>query len=503
MDKIIAYDLGTGGLKASLFDKEGRIITSEFTPYKSYNISASIQEQAPMDWWKAICETTKRLIEKSGIESAQIAALAISGHSLGVVPIDKSGELLLERTPIWSDKRATEEAKEFFKSVDYKEWYETTGNGFPAECYSIFKILWYKKNYPEFFAKIDKVIGTKDFCNFMFTSRAVTDYSYASGSGVYSLEKWDYVDSYIEAAGVSRSILPDIIASDGVVGYVSEDAAKATGLHTGVKVIAGGVDNSCMALGAGGVSEGTIYTSLGSSAWIALTSSTPVINFTTKPYVFAHVIKGMYASATAIFSAGSSLKWVAENMFTEFLDDDLYGNFNKFAAKSPIGASNLFFNPSLAGGSMLEESSNICGSFSGLNLSHTKCDIARATMEGVALNLRMALDELLNSCGSVEKMLIVGGGSKSPLWMQIFANCYNITTVKTAVDQQAASLGAAALAAVGAGIWENYENIINQHSVEAEYEVEEENALHYEKSISLFRELSHFMSIFGDKITNK
>ncbi len=494
MKRIIAYDLGTGGLKASLFSESGELLSFEFEKYSTYNLSAHIQEQAPMDWWAAIVTATKRLIENTGEDASNIVSLAISGHSLGVVPINPKGELLVERTPIWSDKRASKQSAEFFEGVDYEGWYMTTGNGFPAECYSIFKIMWYRDNMPDIYPHIHKVLGTKDFCNFLFTGNVSTDHSYASGSGVYSLVNRAYCADYIAASGVDAAILPDIVESTAVVGTLSKWAAEQTGLPESVKVISGGVDNSCMALGAGGFKEGHLYTSLGSSAWIALSSTKPVLNFKTKPYVFAHVVEGMYASATCIFSAGTSLNWVLDNVFSELSGDDRFEHMARMAADSAIGANGVIFNPSLSGGSMLEESPNICGAFAGLTLAHNKCDLIRATLEGVALNLRVALDELLAEGVEADSMLMVGGGAKSPYWMELFANIYGISCVKSSIDQQCASLGAAALAAVGAGLWSDFENISTQHHVESTICPTKEVKEAYDEVVVRFKRLSHLLS---------
>ncbi len=496
--KIIAYDLGTGGLKASLFAISGELLSFEFEHYPTHNLGANIQEQAPQDWWSAIVTATRRLIKNSVDDVNDIAALAISGHSLGVVPINQEGELLLEQTPIWSDKRASEQAKRFFNELDYQTWYMRTGNGFPAECYSIFKMMWYNDNMHAQFSKTYKVLGTKDYCNFLFTGRCATDHSDASGSGVYSLEKRGYIDEYIAASGVDASILPEILEASDIVGNISEWAAEQTGLPTSVKVICGGVDNSCMALGAGGYDENHLYTSLGSSAWIALSSSKPVLNFRTKPYVFAHVIPNMYASATCIFSAGTSLNWVLDNLFSELEGSDKYDKLASLAAQSTIGANGVIFNPSLAGGSMLEQSPNINGALVGLNLSHSKCDILRATLEGIALNLRTALDELVDNSQSVDRMLMVGGGAKSQYWMELFANIYGLNCLKSSIDQECASLGAAALAAYGVGAWSDFSNISSQHKIERVVECNPAISAEYNRLLPRFKELSALLSSFAD-----
>ncbi len=496
--RIISYDLGTGGLKASLFSSDGELLSFEFEPYTTYNMSTTVQEQSPEEWWSAIIAATQRLIKNMNQNVNDIVALAISGHSLGVIPMDAEGNMLFERTPIWSDKRAQKEANSFFETVDYEKWYMVNGTGFPAECYSIFKIMWYKNNYPEIFAKTKTIIGTKDYCNFRFTGRMATDHSYASGSGVYSLLDREYCEEYITPSGIDASILPEILEATDVVGTLTKEASEQTGLPMSVKVICGGVDNSCMALGAGGYVDGHVYTSMGSSAWIALSSSSPVLNFETKPYVFAHVVKNMYASATCIFSSGTSLNWVLDNMFSELEGDGRYVQLAQMADKSSIGANGLFFNPSLAGGSMLEQSPNICGAFVGLSLSHDKCDVLRATLEGIAMNLRVALDELKRENSGIESMLMVGGGAKSSYWLQMFADIYGLECEKSVIDQECASLGAAALAAVGAGLWSDFSKISDQHKIEATYQPDAEAKAAYDKVLVTFKELSRVLAKFGD-----
>jgi len=457
---VIAYDLGTGGIKASLVSNEGKIIRSVFEPYETFYCE-DFQDQRPEDWWNAIITSTHSLVKDN--DRDEIVALSISGHSLGVVPIGQSGELLRDKTPIWSDKRANRQAEEYFSRTDYEDWYMKTGAGFPAACYSVFKIMWYRDNEPEMFSKIRKVIGTKDYCNFRFTGKIVTDPSYASGCGIFNLKKWGYDNDLLEPSGLPIELFPEIIPSDAIVGEVSKEAADATGLKEGIKVIAGGVDNSCMALGARGVDEGRVYTSLGSSAWIALISREPVLDFKYKPYVFAHLIPGMYTSATSIFSAGTSFAWSKNTLFEGMSYDDL----NSLACESPRGANGILFNPSLAGGSMLDPTPEMTGAYFGLKLGHSKADVVRSTMEGIALNLRVALDVLTSFGTKIDKMLMVGGGAKSIVWMQMFADIYNLTIEKTNIDQEAATLGAAALALKGSGIWNDYNQIDNLYETES------------------------------------
>ncbi|MDQ0324125.1 sugar (pentulose or hexulose) kinase [Pararhizobium capsulatum DSM 1112] len=166
------------------------------------------------------------------------------------MPLDADGVLLQDRVPIWSDGRAEAEAEAFFTRLDKKEWYRKTGNGFPAPLYPIFKIHWLRTHEPELFARTRTIIGTKDYINFRLTGIIATDHSYASGTGVYDLEARRYSPELLAAAGLEPGLMPRAIASTDVVGEVLPDIALGLGLPAGVKVITGGVDNSCMALGA-------------------------------------------------------------------------------------------------------------------------------------------------------------------------------------------------------------------------------------------------------------
>ncbi len=322
--------------------------------------------------------------------------------------------------------------KDSFKTIDEDEWYLSTGNGFPAPLYAVFKQMWYMDNMPEVYKNTYKFVGTKDYINYKCTGRMCTDYSYASGSGVYDLVNWEYRQEYIVASNVDADKLPEILASTDIVGTLTKQAADELGLHTGVMVACGGVDNACMALGAGCIKDGMAYTSLGSSAWIAVSGHKPIVDTKSKPYVFTHCVPGMFASATAIFSAGNSFRWLRDNVCRDLLNENNpYDAMTKLAEKSPVGANRLIFNPSLAGGSSLDKSPNVKGGFIGLQLEHTQNDLIRATLEGICLNLRLAMDVLADYTEFLDDMLIVGGGGKSQFWRSLFADIYNKNIIET------------------------------------------------------------------------
>ena len=151
--------------------------------------------------------------------------------------------------------------------------------------------MWLKKHHPEIFAKTRTILGSKDFINYQLTGQGAIDYSYASGSGVYDLLNWQYCDAYIQAAGLPKELFLPPQESSALVGSVTQEAARLTGLCAGTRVYSGGVDNSCMALGTTGLGNGRVYTSLGSSAWIAISAEQPILDEKTLPFVFAHVQK--------------------------------------------------------------------------------------------------------------------------------------------------------------------------------------------------------------------
>ena len=501
---VIAYDFGTGGTKASLYDAQGRCQADHFASYETRYPRTGWHEQRPEDWWASVVASTRELLAGSDIDRGDIVAIGISGHSLGVVPLDADGQLLRRDVPIWSDSRPDTQMAEFFAKVPESQWYLTTGNGFPPALYTVFKIMWLRDNEPDVFARIDKVIGTKDYINFRMTGVIATDYSYASGSGVYDLVGWKYSDQLIAASGLDPAIFPKIVPSTEVLGALAPQAAEELSLPRSVKVVAGGVDNSCMALGARAHKEGDCYNSMGSSSWIAVTSANPLLDEETRPYVFTHVVPDKFTSALGVFSTGSSFRWVREQLCTnldaaaESEGVSTYDLMLRLAAESDIGANATMFLPTLAGGSSLDCSPNVRGAFVNLDLGDTQGDLIRATMEGIAMSLQLALKALERITDLSGEMIAVGGGSRSDLWMQIYADLYDKDMVRTNVGQQAAALGAAAVALVGVGLWDDFSKIDEIHEVRDVREPLPANQARYAPLTAIFEKLGRNQAQIGD-----
>ncbi|GHU12448.1 pentose kinase [Spirochaetia bacterium] len=496
MNNLIAWDLGTGGLKASIIDENGGIRAETFKAYETTYPHDKWCEQKPLDWWEAVCISTGDLLAKTGIKGADIAGAALSGHSLVTVPIDREGNPIAESVPIWCDMRAGDAVEEFFRELPYDEWYLTTGNGDPPACYSIMKLMWMKKHQSDVYSRTKMLLGSKDFINYMLTGRMCTDPSYASGFGVFNLKAWDYEERFFRAAGIKREIFPEIMASDAVAGTITAAASRATGLPEGLPVASGGVDNMCMALGMTGLGEGRAYTSLGSSSWIAVNSPAPIVDVKTRPFVFAHAQKGMYTSAVSIFSAGNSFRWAHDTFFK----DISYNEMDALAEAVPAGSGGIIFNPTLAGGSAQEPSPNMHGVFTGLSLGTSRGQLIRASLEGVAMALNATLEILKTQTPLANTMLICGGGSKSALWRQIFSDVYCMEIIKTNIDQGAATLGAAALAANAAGVWKGYDMISSFHKQESVERPDPERVAKYQAIFPLFQKIAAFSAELGDEM---
>lgn len=459
MQYILAYDLGTGGIKASLYDENGTSCCTYFCAYPTFYPAPGYHEQRPEDWWQGVCSSTRALLEQSGVAGTALSAVAVSGHSLVAIPMDAQGNALLEQVPIWSDVRASREVEEFFSRIPYEEWYMTTGNGDAPENYSVMKLMWLRKNQPEVWDKTVMTLGSKDYVNFRLTGVAATDYSYASGTGVFDLKTFGYRDDFLENAGVPRLFFREPVSSHEVIGRVTREAAAQTGLPEGLPVVCGGVDNALMALGAQGSGEGKVYTSLGSSAWIAVTSGKPVLDLQTRPFIFAFVEKGCYTSGVSIFSAGSSHRWSRDVFCRDLMERaDCFRLMDDMAAQAPIGSNGVLFNPTMAGASPQEPGNALQGGFLGLTLSTKREDMLRAVLEGIALSLESYCLQSLSAHVSMSgPILITGGGARSPVWMQMFADIFGRPVRMSSIGQEATSLGAAAVAARGVGLIQSYD----------------------------------------------
>lgn len=445
----LAFDLGTGGCKAAAWSEDGRCVAETVSRYPTRHPSPGRAEQRPTEWWDAVASATRELAGQVPDLAARVAAVALSGQSLGIIPLDARGEPLLDSTPIWSDTRGAAHTDAVFGAVPEEEWYRRTGNGFGAALYPLFKASALRSEQPDAWAATRTLIGSKDWINLRLTGHLATDHSSASGSGAYALAAGGYDDELLAAARLPRDMLIEPGESTDPVGPLTREAADALGLRPGIPVFAGAVDNAAMALGSRGTADGRIYAALGSSSWMTVTSERPVIDVDARPYVFRHAIPGLHVSALSTFSSGTSFDWwrglIAPGLDAEEVIAE--------ALTAPPGSNGLVFLPMLAGGTPLEGGPNARGSITGATLGNTRADLLRASLEGIAFALRRSLDRIRALSGARGELTVSGGGAQSSGWNRLYADVLRSPLVRTSVDQQAATLGAATIAFVGLGAW--------------------------------------------------
>lgn len=457
----LALDLGTGGCKASLWSADGRAVAETVQSYPTRHPGPGRAEQRPEEWWDAVVSGTRTVIAEVADARDAVIGIALSGQSLGVVQVDAAGELVARDTPIWSDTRGR--TGEIFDRVDENEWYLRTGNGFGAQLYPVFKAQTLRSEDPEAWARTRALLGSKDWITLRLTGEIATDHSMASGTGAYDLTGGDYDDAILDAAELDRSLLPTPRESAEIVGTLRPAAAEALGLPAGIAVHAGAVDNAAMALGSRGTTDGRIYAALGSSSWMTVTSSAPVLDVATRPYVFRHAVPGLYISALSTFSSGTTLTWLRDVLRP---GADI-GAFIDAAAGSPRGARGAVLVPTLAGGTPLEGGSGVRGTLAGIELGTAAEDLVRACLEGIAFALDRSLRHIRSLSGlpADTDLLISGGGSRSAVWNRVYADVLDTALLRTTVDQQAATLGAAALVFAGSGVWSSLAAADDAHEV--------------------------------------
>lgn len=459
---LLAHDLGTSGNKATLYSTSGELIKSRTYAYDTHFFNQNWAEQDPSMWWQAVVQTTKDIIE--GINAKDILAVAFSGQMQGCVCIDKEGKPLRPAV-IWADQRAQKETEQITGEMGIEKFYRITGHR-PSPAYSIEKLMWIKNNEPDIYHKTYKMLLCKDYMIFKLTGQYVTDYSDASGTNALDLNTMNWSEDILRSARIDRDKLPDIRASTQVVGGVTASAAHETGLMEGTPIVCGGGDGACAAVGAASTRVGNIYSCMGSSAWIALTTREPIYDEKMRIFNFAHIIPGLIMPCGTMQTGGAAYSWLKNQLGryevqeAERLGISPYELINDAAKKSPPGANGLIYLPYLLGERSPRWNRNAKAAFIGLKMETRREDIFRSVVEGIMFNMYSIL-ECFKEHHAVEEMTVIGGGASSPLWRQVMADVYGAPILKPNYLEEATSMGAAVTAGVGIGVFEDF-NVINK-----------------------------------------
>ena len=453
---LLAHDLGTSGNKATLYREDGTIVASAVEPYEVYYSEGCCAEQEADDWWRAVVVSTRKLIKEE--DPANIAAVSFSGHMNGCLCVGEDGRPL-RRSILWMDTRAGDDAKLLEKRFGKEGFYKITGAR-PQAFYSAEKLMWIKRCQPEIYAKTYKMLQSKDYLSLRLTGRFVTDHNDASNTNLYDLHRHCWSEEIAEAAGIDMAKLPEIVCSSETVGYVTDEAARETGLLPGTRVVAGAGDGGCATVGAGCWREGAAYCCLGTSAWISTSLSAPVMDEDMVVFNMVHPDPSLYIPCGAMQSAGSAFNWMKNEICThekylaKTTGESVYDLICSQAQSAPAGANGLMFLPYLMGERSPWWDSLAKGAYIGLTPAHTRADVLRATIEGVALNLAQIYDTYRNR--TRPPLTLIGGLALSEMWRQTVANALGVQVLQTTCTEEASSMGAAVIAGVGAGIFSDY-----------------------------------------------
>lgn len=457
---ILAHDLGTTGNKATLYDKEGRLIGSSFSGYATLYAHTGWAEQDPAEWWRAVCESTRQLLAESEIAGERVACITFSGQMMGCVPLDQNAQPLRSAI-IWADVRAVKQVEQLAETISPDQVYAITGHRL-SSSYTLAKMLWIRDNQPEVYAATHKFVHAKEAIIARLTGHFATEPSDASGMNLYDLEKGVWSGQIIEAGQIAPNQLPEIVPSTHVVGGVRAEVSEAIGLPAGTPVVMGGGDGSCAAVGAGVVEGGEAYTYLGSSAWIAIAAEQPIYDPEQRTFTFAHVVPDMYMPVGTMQAAGASYQWVRDQLCpleqqeAAAQQESPYDLMNRMASDIPPGANGLIYLPYLMGERSPRWNPDARGAFIGLTIRHTRADMIRASLEGVSLNLNVILDALRRQGATMDSMRLIGGGAQGQLWNQILADIYGLPIQRLAILEEATSMGAAVIGGVGVGLYPDF-----------------------------------------------
>ena len=448
---VVGVDVGTGGCKTVAYNIGGEPVAAAYREYRVLHPRVGWAEQNPEDWWRAAAETLREVVSKVGPEN--IVSVGVTSQREAFAPLSREGELLANAI-IWLDSRAVKQETWVKDRVGAARVLELTG--LPIDqMFSAIKLLWFKEEMPSVFERISKVLFAKDYVAYKLTGAVCTDYSMASRTMLLDIRKLEWSQELCDELGIPTDILPPLKGSWEVVGEVTGEASAATGLRKGTPVVAGGGDRPCEALGAGVIDEGEVNAGTGTGTCFEAPLSQPRPDPKGRVDACVHVVPGRWEYEMVVNATGESLRWFRDNLGYWEVEEarrrgvSPYDVMVEEASTVPPGSEGIVYFPYLWGVKAPFFNPRAKGAFIGVTHAHTRAHLIRAVLEGVAFHYRGAL-ELLAELGVVVKHLsITGGEARSDVWNKIKAAVAGVPLhVPKVID--AASLGAAILAAVGA-----------------------------------------------------
>ena len=475
---VLAYDLGTSGVKGALVTPEGEVAYTATASYPLYTADGGIAEQDPADYWQGVCSVTKAVLEKGNVVPEEVMGMALDTMWKGIIPVDNAGNVL-HRSIIWLDSRSVEEAR--LLNEKFGEGTFTSADYWP-------KLFWLRRNRPDVFEKATTVFEVNSYIKWRATGVASIDEgnSFVRSSDpkldAFYAEMMDFMD-------IPRDKFPQVAPSCGLVGYVTEKASAELGLPEGVPVFGGTSDINAIAMGSGAAAIGGVHIYFGSSGWIG--------------YTLAHEFKELYFSPfdnkrdvhiMGSQAIGLSYNWAIDRFYGEekkALGDGIYALLDQQLSHIPAGSEGVFATPWFYGERPPLFGRDARGNFLGLGAIHDRRHMTRAVMEGVCYQLRMGAEYNLKEKGRrlPEKVRAIGGGSCSGIWMQILADVLGVTIEVPAETRHAGTLGTAYCALVGLGLCNDIEDAASRVNIAKVYTPNPEAVAVYEKGYRVFEKI--------------
>jgi xylulokinase len=451
---IISHDLGTTGDKATLVSNDGDLVAAVTASYPADFGPRGKAEQDAEDWWAGLCTATKDLLERAAVRPADIDVVSFSGQMMGVVLVDAAGEPIRPAI-IWADTRSGAQCSTLVERVGMAEGYAITGHRLNP-TYSLSKIMWVRDHEEVAYRRATAALLAKDFVAYRLTGVIATDPSDASSTNAYDQRSGRWSDELIEAASLSPSLFPEIVASTAVIGHVTDAAAAQTGLLTGTPVVMGGGDGPMGALGAGILGpESGAYAYLGSSSWVSVASDAPLHDPAMRSMTFNHVVPGRFVPTATMQAGGASLEWIIETLAPD--SPEGYSRLLGQAAEVPAAQDGLYFLPHLLGERSPYWNPAARAVFAGLGRHHGPAHLTRAVLEGIAFNLYACVLAFLENGASITAVDAIGGAARSDLLLQIFSDVWGLPVSRRSLVDEATAIGAAVVGGVGVGIFDGFD----------------------------------------------
>jgi len=468
---ILAVDLGTSSMKVALITISGKVVGWDSEPIRLILSADGGAEQSPEEWWQAFLKTSKRLIGRKLTSAKSIRAVCCSTQGEGTIPVDRDGNALMNCV-LWMDMRGAPFLREHFKGLinvtgaglcNTLRWIRLTG-GMPSMTGKdpAAHMLLIRNAYPEIYAKTYKFLNVLDYLNLRLTGQFTATFDSILTSWVTDNRDPDnirYSAELVERSGVELEKLPEIVPCTAVLGNLKADVASQLGLEKDVKVVAGAIDNTAAAIGAGAVDDYDLHLYIGTSSWMTAHVPFKKTDIASSMASLPCAVPGRYLLTALQATAGGNLTFLRDNILyhkDELLQEadvpDIFKVLDQIAERTPAGSNGVIYTPWIWGERAPVEDSTLRAGLYNLSLNNHREDIIRAFLEGIALNTRWLLQPVEKFLKQpVHAINIVGGGAQSDVWCQIFADVMNVQIRQVTDPVQANARGAAWIAAVGLG----------------------------------------------------